>query len=76
MVASGHLAAVRGPVDKQACVSALPASPNVYLSLNALSAGSWVCLETGGSQHVGTLHIVTLPAPGAQQLTFTFSVRA
>lgn len=74
MVASHHLAPVREPVDKQACVSALTASPNAYLSLNAVSAGSWVCVETGGSRHVGALHIVGLPAPGAQQLTFTYSV--
>lgn len=74
MVASGHLASVREPVDRQACVSALTASPNTYLTLDALSAGSWVCLETGGSQHVGALHIVSFPAPGAQQLTFTYSV--
>jgi hypothetical protein len=74
MVTSGHLAPVREPVDKQACVSALTASPNTYLSLDALSAGSWVCLETGGGQHVGALHIVAMPAPGARQLTFTYSV--
>jgi hypothetical protein len=74
MVASGHLAQVREPVEKQACVSALTASPNTYLSLDALSAGSWVCLETGGSQHVGALQILALPAPGAPQLTFTYSV--
>lgn len=74
MVASGHLAQAREPVDKQACVSTLTMSPNTYLSLDALSAGSWLCVETGGSQHVAALHILALPAPGAQQLTFTYSV--
>ncbi len=69
----GYMAQVREPVDKQACVAALTASPNTYLTLPKLSAGSWVCLDTNAG-HVAAMRIASLAGPGSPQLVFTYTV--
>jgi hypothetical protein len=61
------------PVDKQACVAAVTASPNTYLVLHTLTVGWWVCLETNVG-HVAAIRIAGLPAPGSPQLAFLYTV--
>jgi hypothetical protein len=69
----GYMAKAQEPVDKQACVAAVTASPNTYLVLHTLSVGSWVCLETNVG-HVAAIRIAGLPAPGSPQLAFMYTV--
>jgi hypothetical protein len=73
-VTDGGMTTVQEPVDKQACLAALAASPNQTLVVEKLTVGSWVCTETGSRRHIAAMRITSVPGPGAPQIAFTYTV--